>query len=52
MEQEKINIVDLTRVTAKNLYEMLMEIANHIEKLQVENAELKRKLNADSDDLK
>lgn len=50
--EEKINIVDLTRVTAKNLYEMLTEISNHIEKLQTENAELKRKLNADTDDLK
>lgn len=49
---EEINIVDLTRVTAKNLYEMLMEVSNHIEKLQAENAELKRKLNADTDDLK
>lgn len=52
MEEEKINIVDLTRVTAKNLYEMLMEIANHIEKIQTENEELRRKLNTDADDFK
>jgi hypothetical protein len=52
MEQEKINIVDLTRVTAKNLYEMLMEIANHIEQIQAENAKLKHKLDADTDDFK
>ena len=50
--EEKINIVDLTRVTAKNLYEMLMEIANHIEKLQVENADLRHKINAKEDDFK
>lgn len=50
--EEKINIVDLTRVTAKNIYEMLMELASHIEKLQAENAELRRKLSAKTDDFK
>jgi len=50
--EEKINIVDLTRVTAKNMYEVLMELATHIEKLQTENAELKRKLELNQDDLK
>ncbi len=50
--EEKINIVDLTRATAKNLYEMFMELASHIEKLQAENADLRHKLNADTDDLK
>ena len=52
MTEEKINIVDLTRVTAKNMYEMLMELSNHIEKLQAENYELKRKLVAGTDDFK
>ena len=52
MTEEKINIVDLTRVTAKNIYEMLMELASHIEKLQTENAELKQKLELHQDDLK
>jgi hypothetical protein len=52
MTEEKINIVDLTRVTAKNMYEMLMELSTHIEKLQAENAELKRKLELHQDDLK
>jgi len=50
--EDKINIVDLTKASAKNLYEMLIEIANHIEKLQTENAELRRKLNSKTDDLK
>lgn len=50
--EEKINIVDLTRVTAKNMYEMLMELATHIEKLQTENTELKQKLELNQDDLK
>ncbi len=52
MTEEKINIVDLTRVTAKNIYEMLMELATHIEKLQAENAELKQQLELHQDDLK
>jgi hypothetical protein len=50
--EDKVNIVDLTRVTAKNLYEMLMEISNHIEKLQKENADLKHQLDAKTDDFK
>jgi predicted RNase H-like nuclease (RuvC/YqgF family) len=52
MTEEKINIVDLTRVTAKNMYEMLMELSAHIEKLQAENHDLKRKLEAQSNDTK
>lgn len=48
----EINIVDLTRATAKNLYEMLMELASHIEKVQAENEELRRKLGAKTDDFK
>jgi hypothetical protein len=51
MEQE-INIVDITRATAKNLYELMQELASHIEKLQSENAELKRKPELNNDDLK
>jgi hypothetical protein len=52
MTEEKINIVDLTRITAKNMYEMLMELSTHIEKLQAENAELKQQLELHQDDLK
>jgi hypothetical protein len=50
--EKNINIVDLTRITAKNMYEMLMELSAHIEKLQAENADLKRKLELQQDDLK
>ena len=50
--EKNINIVDLTRITAKNMYEMLMELSAHIEKLQLENADLKRKLELQQDDLK
>jgi hypothetical protein len=52
MTEEKINIVDLTRVTAKNMYEMLMELSAHIEQLQAENHDLKRKLAVQSNDTK
>ena len=34
------------------MYEMLMELSAHIEKLQAENADLKRKLELQQDDLK
>ena len=52
MTEETINIVDLTRVTAKNMYDMLMELSAHIEKLQAENYDLKRKLESQSNDTK
>jgi hypothetical protein len=51
MEQQ-INIVELTKSTAKNLFEMMMELAAHIEKLEVENAELRNKLSAKTNDFK
>jgi hypothetical protein len=51
-DEDKINITDLTRVSAKNLYEMLIQIADHIQVLQEENAELKRKIKAFTDDFK
>ena len=52
MENETINVVDLTRITAKNMYEMLMELASHVEKLQAENSELRKKLALHDDNLK
>ena len=51
MEQQ-INIVELTRSTAQNLFEMMMELANHIEKIERENADLRHKLGAQADDFK
>ncbi len=49
---KELNIVEITRSTAKNLQEMLLELASHIERLQKENDELRHKLNSEADDLK
>lgn len=51
MEKE-LNIIEITRSTAKNLFELMNELANHIERLETENDELRHKLAASSDDLK
>lgn len=47
-----MNIVELTRNTAGNIHELMMQLANHIAVLEAENAELKQKLEAKHDDLK
>jgi hypothetical protein len=47
-----MNIAEITKTTAKNMYELMMQLANHIETLEAENAELKQKLEAHNDDLK
>ena len=44
MNAEKIDIVSATQSTAKNLYELMMQLANRIDTLQKENAELKAQL--------
>jgi len=49
---ENFNVAEVTKTTAKNMYELLMQLANHIEKLEYENANLKQKLSAHDDDLK
>ena len=41
-----MSIIELTKTTAQNIYEMLMQLASHIEKLEAENADLKKKLSA------
>jgi hypothetical protein len=41
-----MNITTITKDTAKNMHEFLMQLAHHIEKLEIENAELKQKLEA------
>lgn len=46
------NIPEVVRNTAKNMYELLMQLAAHIEKIEAENAELKAKLEATQDDFK
>lgn len=47
-----MNIVELTKNTANNMHELMMQLAKHIAALEAENAELKRKLEAHNDDLK
>lgn len=49
---ENFNVSEVTKTTAKNMYELLMQLANHIEKLEAENADLKKKLSLHDDDLK
>jgi uncharacterized protein (UPF0335 family) len=49
---ENFNVAEVTKTTAKNMYELLMQLASHIEKLEYENADLKQKLSAHDDDLK
>ena len=46
------NVAEVTKTTANNMYELLMQLANHIEQLEAENASLKQKLSAHDDDLK
>ena len=47
-----MSIIELTKTTAQNIYDMLIQLASHIEKLEAENADLKKKLSAHDDDLK
>ena len=49
---DNFNVAKVTKTTAKNMYELLMQLASHIEQLEIENQELKRKLEAHNDDLK
>lgn len=44
MAKDEINIVAATQATAKNLYELMMQLASRIDELQTENAELKARL--------
>jgi len=43
------DVVQMLRETAQNTYALLMQMAAHIEKLELENQDMKRRL---SDDLK
>lgn len=40
------NIPEVVRNTAKNMYELLMQLAAHIEKIEYEKSELTAKLEA------
>ena len=48
-EDNTTTIAHILRTTAQNTVELLNKVADHIEKLEIENAEIKRKLR---DDLK
>ena len=48
-EDNTTTIAQILRTTAENTVELLNKVADHIEKLEIENAEIKRKLR---DDLK
>lgn len=45
----EITIVEILRQTAQNTHDLLNKMADYIEKLEAENADMKRRL---SDDLK
>jgi len=44
----KADIVELTKTTAQNMYELMMQLAVRIETLEKENTDLKEKLKNDS----
>lgn len=43
------NIADVVRNTAKNMFEMLTQLADHIEALQTENQQLKQQVKNDTE---
>jgi uncharacterized protein (UPF0335 family) len=42
------DIVELTKTTAQNMYELMLALAQRIESLEKENADLKEKLKNES----
>jgi len=46
---EMVSVSEMLRQTAQNTYALLNKMADHIEKLETENADMKRRL---SDDFK
>jgi hypothetical protein len=48
-EDNTATVAQILRTTAQNTVDLLKKVADHIEKLEIENAEMKRKLH---DDLK
>jgi hypothetical protein len=43
-----MSIVELTKTTAQNMYELMMQLAVRIDALEKENADLKEKLKNES----
>jgi hypothetical protein len=48
-EEQTLTVAQMLRTTAQNTFELLNKVADHVEKIENENAEMKRKLH---DDLK
>jgi len=48
-EEKTMTVAQMLRTTAQNTLELLNKVADHVEKIEQENAEMKRKLH---DDLK
>lgn len=44
MTIEQFNIVEVTKNTAKNLHELMVQLADHINTLQIENATLRNRI--------
>jgi hypothetical protein len=44
MEQPEFDIVAVTQTTAKNFYELMLQLAAHIRKLEMENADLRQQV--------
>ena len=48
-EEKAMTVAQMLRTTAQNTFELLNKVADHVERIESENAEMKRKLH---DDLK
>lgn len=46
---EETNIADVVRNTAKNMFEMLNQLADHIDALRAENQQLKQQVKNDTE---
>jgi hypothetical protein len=44
MSEQEFDIVTVTQTTARNLYELMLNLAEHIRKLEMENADLRAQL--------
>jgi hypothetical protein len=49
MEDKEFDIVSTTQTTARNLYELMLNLAEHIRKLEMENADLRAQLQTKSE---
>jgi hypothetical protein len=49
---ETVDIKEVVKTTAKNMYEMLLQLAAHIETIELENARLKELLKVYTHEIK